>query len=85
MYIDQIEINILRAANKAVVEKIEALARASGLSKTAAVEKAVDRLLASLNFGDLFSYALAKVRGVPLLFKGGDFSQTDIQSAAAVL
>ena len=38
---------------------------------------------ASLNFGDLFSYALAKVRGVPLLFKGYDFSQTDIQSAAA--
>jgi ribonuclease VapC len=37
---------------------------------------------ANLNFGDLFSYALAKARGVPLLFKGGDFSQTDIQSAA---
>src|SRR5207302_4812543 len=38
---------------------------------------------ANLNFGDLFSYALAKVRGLPLLFKGNDFSQTDIQSAAA--
>jgi len=37
---------------------------------------------ANLNFGDLFSYALAKVRGLPLLFKGNDFSQTDIQSAA---
>ena len=37
---------------------------------------------ANLNFGYLFSYALAMVRGVPLLFKGGDFSQTDIQSAA---
>lgn len=37
---------------------------------------------ANLNFGDLFSYALAKVRGVPLLYKGSDFSQTDIQSAA---
>ena len=37
---------------------------------------------ANLNFGDLFSYALAKVRGIPLLFKGNDFSQTDIQSAA---
>lgn len=33
---------------------------------------------AALNFGDLFSYALAKVRGLPLLFKGDDFSQTDI-------
>jgi ribonuclease VapC len=40
---------------------------------------------ANLNFGDLFSYALAKVRGVPLLFKGDDFSRTDIQSAAAAL
>jgi len=36
---------------------------------------------ANLNFGDLFSYALAKVRGLPLLFKGNDFSQTDIPSA----
>ena len=33
---------------------------------------------ASLNFGDVFSYAVAKVRGLPLLFKGDDFSQTDI-------
>ena len=40
---------------------------------------------ANLNFGDLFSYALAKVRGLPLLFKGDDFSRTDIQSAAAAL
>ena len=37
---------------------------------------------ASLNFGDVFSYALAKVRGLPLLYKGDDFSQTDVVSAA---
>ena len=37
---------------------------------------------ASLNFGDLFSYALAKVRGLPLLYKGSDFCETDIVSAA---
>jgi ribonuclease VapC len=36
---------------------------------------------AALNFGDVFSYALAKVRGLPLLFKGEDFAQTDIVSA----
>lgn len=36
---------------------------------------------AALNFGDIFSYALAKVRGAPLLYKGDDFSQTDIVSA----
>lgn len=38
---------------------------------------------AQLNFGDLFSYALAKQRNLPLLFKGGDFAATDITSAAA--
>jgi len=36
---------------------------------------------ASLNFGDLFSYALARTRGVPLLFKGDDFRRTDVESA----
>ena len=36
---------------------------------------------AGLNFGDVFSYALAKTRGLPLLFKGTDFSQTDIACA----
>ncbi len=34
---------------------------------------------ASLNYGDCFSYALAKQTGEPLLFKGNDFSQTDIE------
>jgi ribonuclease VapC len=33
---------------------------------------------AGLNFGDCFSYALAKTTGEPLLFKGNDFGQTDI-------
>ena len=37
---------------------------------------------AGLNFGDCMAYALAKERGEPLLFKGEDFSQTDIQAAA---
>lgn len=33
---------------------------------------------AALNYGDCFSYALAAVLGEPLLFKGDDFSQTDL-------
>jgi ribonuclease VapC len=33
---------------------------------------------AGLNYGDCFSYALARVSGEPLLFKGLDFSQTDV-------
>ncbi len=36
---------------------------------------------AGLNFGDLFSYALAKIRGLTLLYKGDDFAKTDVVSA----
>jgi ribonuclease VapC len=36
-----------------------------------------------MNYGDCFSYALAKVRGLPLLYKGNDFGQTDIVSATS--
>ncbi len=34
---------------------------------------------AKLNVGDCFAYALAKVRGEPLLFKGEDFRLTDVE------
>jgi ribonuclease VapC len=36
---------------------------------------------AQLNYGDCMSYALAKAMNVPLLFKGGDFALTDVNSA----
>ncbi len=36
---------------------------------------------AGLNFGDCFAYALADTMGEPLLFKGGDFTRTDIAAA----
>ena len=36
----------------------------------------------ALNFGDLFAYALAKSRGLPLLFVGNDLARTDLQSAS---
>ena len=39
------------------------------------------RHAAKLNYGDCFAYALAKVKGAPLLFKGDDFSQTDVDVA----
>ncbi len=39
------------------------------------------RAPAGLNYGDCFSYALAKAAGRTLLFKGSDFSQTDITPA----
>lgn len=36
---------------------------------------------AGLNYGDCFSYALAKAIGEPLLFKGRDFAKTDLVAA----
>ncbi|MFZ5468114.1 MAG: type II toxin-antitoxin system VapC family toxin [Myxococcota bacterium] len=39
---------------------------------------------AALNFGDCFAYALAVVRGEPLLYKGNDFSHTDVARAKPV-
>ena len=35
---------------------------------------------AGLNLGDCFSYALAKSVGEPLLFKGSDFTHTDVRT-----
>jgi ribonuclease VapC len=37
---------------------------------------------ARLNFGDCFSYALARARREPILFKGDDFVHTDLRAAA---
>lgn len=36
---------------------------------------------ARLNFGECFAYALARVTGEPMLFKGNDFGHTDLTSA----
>ncbi|MEA2217575.1 MAG: ribonuclease VapC [Solirubrobacteraceae bacterium] len=41
------------------------------------------RSAAGLNFGDCFSYALAKAAEQPLLFKGADFGKTDVMPAVA--
>lgn len=45
------------------------------------VEYGRGRHPASLNFGDCFSYALARQRAEPLLFNGEDFSKTDVVAA----
>ena len=37
--------------------------------------------LAGLNFGDCLAYALSRATGMPLLYKGNDFSHTDVASA----
>jgi antitoxin VapB len=61
----------LQIANPTVVRKIETLARATGLTKTAAVEKAVDRLLAEQNLDqppgvwEQFDAILAQIDRIP--------------------
>ena len=62
---------------------IEAVTLVQGeLSRQAFLDFGKGRHRAGLNFGDCFSYALAKATGEPLLFKGNDFGQTDIKAAA---
>ncbi|QYF86381.1 type II toxin-antitoxin system VapC family toxin [Brevundimonas sp. PAMC22021] len=39
------------------------------------------RHAARLNYGDCFAYALSRAKGEPLLFKGDDFSRTDVAVA----
>ena len=48
------------------------------LARHAYAEFGKGRHSAGLNFGDCFAYALSKSSGEPLLFKGKDFSQTDV-------
>jgi len=52
------------------------------LARQAFLDFGKGRHRASLNYGDCFAYALAKATGESLLFKGNDFSQTDIKVAA---
>ena len=51
------------------------------LARQAFIQFGRGRHSARLNFGDCFSYALAKARNDSLLFKGDDFSKTDLVSA----
>jgi len=52
------------------------------LARQAFLDFGKTRHKAGLNFGDCFAYALAKATGEPLLFKGNDFSLTDVECAA---
>ncbi len=51
------------------------------LARMAYAQYGKGRHRAGLNFGDCFAYALSKETGRPLLFKGDDFTHTDILSA----
>ena len=51
------------------------------IARQAFIDFGKGRHPAGLNYGDCFSYALAKASGEPLLFKRKDFSKTDVITA----
>lgn len=53
------------------------------IARQAYLEFGKGKHAAALNFGACFSYALARSLELPLLFKGEDFSRTDIRPAIA--
>ena len=69
---------IARAGMEVVAQDTELIEAARG----AFLRYGKGRHPAGLNLGDCASYALAKYRNLPLLFKGDDFSKTDLRSAA---
>jgi ribonuclease VapC len=89
-----LECSIVQARFRRGLEHLDNLLLAGGI-RVAAVDVALahaardawlrygkGRSPAKLNFGDCFSYALAKTTGRPLLYKGNDFAHTDIAPAA---
>lgn len=63
---------------KADIELVPVDAEQAAMARSAYARFGKGRHPAGLNFGDCFAYALAKVTGDSLLFKGNDFSRTDI-------
>jgi ribonuclease VapC len=63
------------------IEPVPVSTRQAGLARLAFRRFGRGRHPARLNFGDCFAYALAKDSSASLLFKGNDFSQTDITVA----
>jgi ribonuclease VapC len=70
------ELDLLRAW--AEIETVSMNADQVRLAREAYGRFGKGRHAAALNLGDCCSYALARYRGEPLLFKGNDFAQTDI-------
>lgn len=61
---------------------VGAVGRADAIAALSAFDRfGKGRHPARLNLGDCFAYGCAKSRDLPLLYKGQDFSSTDIESA----
>ena len=69
-YIRPLDINVIEIAPTIITAAIDAHQRFGK-----------GRHSAGLNFGDCFAYACARQLGMPLLYKGDDFSKTDVESA----
>lgn len=69
---------LMHRAHVAIEPVTEEQAR---LARQAYIDYGKGRHPAGLNYGDCFSYALAKSINEPLLFKGQDFAKTDMKSA----
>lgn len=94
--VTQLELTMVleRLAKPDTVRQAEAFLRVAGvvvepvtlqqglLARQAFYDFGRGRHRAKLNFGDCFPYALAKALNEPLLFKGNDFSRTDVRVAA---
>jgi ribonuclease VapC len=72
-FLDETQVEVVSMTREEADAGIEAYARYGRGSKHPA----------GLNLGDCFSYALARTRNLPLLFKGEDFVHTDIEPAVA--
>ena len=66
---------------RAGIEVVAQDAELAGAARTAFLRYGRGRHPAALNLGDCASYALAKRRNPPLLFKGDDFARTDLRAA----
>jgi ribonuclease VapC len=66
---------------EAKIELVPVSIEQAGLARHAFRLYGRGRHRACLNFGDCFAYALAKETAFPLLFKGSDFTHTDIEPA----
>ena len=64
--------------HRAAVDVVAVDAEQAEIARSAYRRYGKERHRAALNYGDCFSYALAVASGEPLLFKGDDFTQTDV-------
>jgi ribonuclease VapC len=67
--------------HKAQIEIVAVDSRLAEIARRAWRRYGKGQHRAGMNYGDCFSYALAAMRDEPLLFKGNDFTNTDIVSA----